>query len=88
MNIRNDARPPQAGEFFSIGFLVMSEATRLIVEGYLRLKDRTALESMREHRQRLRKQLQEAPKSWIDTTRPVQLFDEELNIIEAAINRL
>ena len=74
--------------FFSIGFLIMSEATRLIVEGYLRLKDRTALESMREHRQRLRKQLQEAPKSWVDTTRPVQLFDEELSIIEAAINRL
>jgi hypothetical protein len=34
-----------------------SIAIRLIVDGYLTLKDRTSLEELREHRQRLRRQL-------------------------------
>jgi hypothetical protein len=37
----------------------MSEAVKLIVAGYIRLKDRKAIEDMRRHRQRLRKDLME-----------------------------
>ena len=65
----------------------MSEAMKLIVEGYLSLKDRTALEDLRAHRQRLRKQLQDQPKGFVSVEPAVQMFDEELAMIEAAINR-
>jgi hypothetical protein len=66
----------------------MSEAIQLIVDGYLTLKDRKALEDLRAHRQRLRKQLQDQPKSWVDVGPSVRLFDEELRVIEAGIDRL
>jgi hypothetical protein len=66
----------------------MSEAMKLIVEGYLSLKDRTALEDIRAHRQRLRKQLEDRPKGYINVSHATEIFDEELGIIEAAINRL
>jgi hypothetical protein len=66
----------------------MSEAMKLIVEGYLSLKDRTALEDLRAHRQQLRKQLEDQLKSWIKADPTIELFDEELRIIGAAIDRL
>jgi len=66
----------------------MSEAMKLIVEGYLSLKDRAALEDIRAHRQRLRKQLEDRPKNYINVSHATELFDEELSIVEAAINRL
>jgi hypothetical protein len=66
----------------------MSQAIKLIVEGYLTLKDRTALEDLRAHRQRLRNQLQDQPKGFIDVEPALQLFDQELGVIEAAIDRL
>jgi hypothetical protein len=66
----------------------MSEAIKLIVEGYLTLKDRKGLEDLREHRQRLRKQLQDKPKGWIDVGPSTRLFDDDLRVIEAAIDRL
>ena len=66
----------------------MSEAVKLIVEGYLSLKDRSALEQLRAHRQRLRKQLQAEPSGLEVVERTTQLFDEELIVIEAAIDRL
>jgi hypothetical protein len=37
----------------------MTEALKLIVDGYLSLKNREVLDEMRAHRQRLRKQLEE-----------------------------
>jgi hypothetical protein len=79
-----------AGHFWSAwsADLIMSEAIKLIVDGYLTLKDRTALEDLRAHRQRLRKQLQDQPKSFVSVEPTVRLFDEELAVIEAAINRL
>jgi len=67
----------------------MSDAMKLIVEGYLSLKDRGALEELRAHRQRLRKQLDDRPSSGLAVVgRTTQLFDEELIVIEAAIHRL
>jgi len=65
----------------------MSEATKLIVEGYLSLKDRSALEEMRAHRQRLRKLLEDKGRGHVEIDPAIQLFDEELGIIEAAIQR-
>lgn len=65
----------------------MSEAIKLIVEGYLSLKDRGALEDLRSHRQRLRKQLHRSNGLEV-VGRTVQLFDEELRVIEAGIDRL
>jgi hypothetical protein len=66
----------------------MSEAIKLIVDGYLTLKDRQALEDLRAHRQRLRKHLQDQPKGWVDLRSATRLFDEDIRVIEAAIDRL
>lgn len=67
----------------------MSEATKLIVEEYLSLKDRASLEELREHRLRLRKELQlQLGKSAFDPSKTIKLFDGDLEIIEAAISRL
>ncbi len=63
----------------------MSEAMKLIVEGYLSLKDRDALEDLRAHRQRLRKQLLDRPQGWIDVGPATKLFEEELCVIETAL---
>jgi hypothetical protein len=65
----------------------MSEAMKLIVEGYLSLKNRDALEDMRAHRQRLRKQLEERSPGGIDAGPAMEALDDDLRVIEAAINR-
>lgn len=65
----------------------MTEALRLIVDGYLELKHREALEVMRAHRQRLRKQLQERPPGGIDVGPAMEARDDDLRVIEAAIDR-
>jgi hypothetical protein len=66
----------------------MSEATKLIVEGYLSLKDRASLEELREHRLRLRRQLQlQLGRSAFDPAKTIQLFESDLEVIEAAISR-
>jgi len=63
----------------------MTEALKLIVNGHLSLKDREALEDLRAHRQRLRKQLEERMPSGIGAGPTMQLFDEELHVIQAAL---
>jgi hypothetical protein len=66
----------------------MSEAIKLIVDGYTTLKNRTALEDLRAHRQRLLKQLQAQPKGWVDTSHMIEQFDQELQVIESGISKL
>jgi hypothetical protein len=66
----------------------MSEAMKLIVDGYLSLKNRNALEDLRAHRQRLRKQLQDRSSSGLDVVRRTTELLDELIVIEAAIDRL
>ena len=65
----------------------MSQAMKLIVDGYLSLKDRSAIEDLRAHRQRLRKQLQDNPNigQLAVLGRSIEEFDEELRVIEAAL---
>jgi hypothetical protein len=62
----------------------MSQAIKLIVDGYVALKDRVAIEEIRAHRQRLRRQLEERP-GGIDAGPTMQVFDEELRVIETAL---
>jgi hypothetical protein len=66
----------------------MSDAVKLIVDASVSLKDRAALEEMREHRQRLRKSLQEKAGGWVDVSRSIQIFDEDIEAVEAGLARL
>jgi len=66
----------------------VSEAAKLIVDGYVRLKDRDALQEMREHRQMLRRNLQEKAGGAIDLSQSIQMMDGDLNEIEAGLARL
>jgi hypothetical protein len=66
----------------------MSDALKLIVDAYVSLKDRVALEEMREHRQRLRSDLQAKAGGWVDVSRSIQLFDEDIEAVEAGLARL
>jgi hypothetical protein len=66
----------------------MSAAIKAIVNGYVRLGDRNTLEELRDHRQRLLKQIQNQPTSWIDPSRTIQVFEEDLREIEAGLIRL
>jgi hypothetical protein len=67
----------------------MSTAISSIVDGYVRRKNRKALEDLREHRQRLKVNLflmgQERDYR-VDQT--LRFFDDDLAVIEAGIERL
>jgi hypothetical protein len=65
----------------------MSQAIKLIVDGYLTLKDRSAIEDLRTHRARLRKQIQDRSSGCFDVSKATQQFDEELCVIQAALAR-
>jgi hypothetical protein len=63
----------------------VTEALKMIVDGYLSLKNRKALEEMRVHRERLRKQIEGRAPGGIDAGPTMLLFDEELHVIQAAL---
>jgi hypothetical protein len=63
----------------------VTEALKMIVDGYLSLKNRKALEEMRAHRERFRKQIEERTPGGIDAGPTMLLFDEELHVIQAAL---
>ena len=66
----------------------MSEAVKLIVDGYVRLKDRLKIEELREHRQGLRNALKGKHSEVFDTTYLAHVIDTELEVIEAGLTRL
>jgi hypothetical protein len=66
----------------------MSEAMKMIVDGYVRLKDRQALEELRNHRRRLRQQLGEQREGVFDASQSIRTFDAEVLVIEAALEQL
>ena len=66
----------------------MSEAMKMIVDGYVRLKDRDALEQLRSHRQRLRQQLRDHRYGALDINNSLETFDAEVLVIEAALEKL
>jgi hypothetical protein len=66
----------------------MSDAMKSIVDGYMSLKDRVSLEELRAHRLQLKKKLQEQSSRSFDPSKTIKLYDDDLQIIEAAISRL
>jgi hypothetical protein len=66
----------------------MSEAIRLIVDAYVGLENRFALEEMRQHRQELRNELRMKTGQEFDFGRSVRMLDEDLRAIEDGITRL
>ena len=64
----------------------MSHSVKLIVAAYVSLQDRQAIEDLREHRQMLRKKLQDI--NGMDVSRSLQLIESDLSEIEAGLTRL
>lgn len=66
----------------------MSESVRLIVNAYVRLRDRQAIEQLREHRRLLREKLQAIAGGDFDPSRSLRLIDSDLSEIDAGLARL
>jgi hypothetical protein len=66
----------------------VSDAVRLVVAGFVSLKDRVALEEMRQHRQRLRGELQQRADGLGMTSYSLNIIDADLQAIEEGFARL
>ena len=66
----------------------MSESVKLIVNAYVQLKDRQAIEELREHRQMLREKLQAIAGGDFDPSRSLRLIESDLQEIDAGLERL
>ena len=66
----------------------MSAAIKSIVSGYVRLKDRKALEILREHRQHALVSLKERSNGCFESGRLIQQFDEDILAIEEGLRTL
>lgn len=64
----------------------MPSAMELIVEGFARLKDRDSLENLRMHRRRLAVDLKAT--QGFDCRKSIAQIDEDIEIIEAGLERL
>jgi hypothetical protein len=66
----------------------MSSAMDSIVDAYVRLKNRAALEEMRMHRHRLKVNLfLHGEERRYDVSPAIRSFDDDLSVIEAGIER-
>jgi hypothetical protein len=63
-------------------------AIELIVDSYVKLNNRATLEELREHRQRLKDELQKKAGPWFDVGPTIRQVDEDLRTIEAGLERL
>ena len=66
----------------------MSESVKLIVGAYVQLKDRQAIEDLREHRHMLRRKLQASATGGFDPSQSIRLIDSDLHEIDAGLARL
>jgi hypothetical protein len=67
----------------------MSNGMRSIVDGYVRMKNRAALEDMRMHRHRLKVNLfLHGQERSYNVSSTIQSLDDDLSEIEAGIERL
>ena len=66
----------------------MSESVKLIVNAYVQLKDRQAIEELREHRQMLREKLQAIAGDGFDPSRSIRLIESDLHEIDEGLARL
>ncbi|MBH5370961.1 hypothetical protein HZZ16_22955 [Bradyrhizobium sp. CNPSo 4016] len=64
----------------------MSRSLELIVDGYIRLRDRDALEGLLAHRQQLRRQLVSV--TGVDPGQAIAFVNQEITMIEAALATL
>jgi hypothetical protein len=60
----------------------------LIVDAYVSLKNRKALEDLREHRQRLKRELMLKQTDAFDFSNSIRAFDDEVVVIETGLQRL
>jgi hypothetical protein len=61
---------------------------KLIVDAYVSLKNRQALEDLREHRQRLKRELLLKQTDVFDFSNSIRAFDDEVVVIETGLQRL
>lgn len=66
----------------------MSKAIEHIVAGYVTLKNRQALEEIRDHRQRLLHNSRMHAGSWVSVERLTSDLQEEISVVEAALDGL
>lgn len=64
----------------------MSKAIELIVNGYVRLHNRTALEQLRMHRRKMAVELK--GKTGFDYSKTINQIEEEIAAIEAGLGKL
>jgi hypothetical protein len=82
-----DLRRDHARHYLWVGF-IMSVALNMVIDGLVTLRDRQALEDMRQHRQRLRMQLLLKRGSAFDPGKSIKMFETEMAMIETGLARL
>ena len=66
----------------------MTKAIETIVAGYVTLKNRQALEEIREHRRRLLHESRMHTGTWVSVKSLTSALQEEINIVDAALSGL
>ena len=66
----------------------MSKAIEQIANGYVRLKNRTALEQMREHRNRLLQEYRMRPADWFRSEVLEAALRDDVQVLDDALSRL
>jgi hypothetical protein len=66
----------------------MTKAIETIVAGYVTLKNRQALQEIREHRQRLLHESRMHTGTWVSVASLTSALQEEINIVDAALEGL
>jgi hypothetical protein len=66
----------------------MTKAIENIVAGYVTLKNRQALEDIRNHRQRLLNESRMHGGAWVSMERLTSVLQEEIGIVDAALRGL
>jgi hypothetical protein len=65
----------------------MSEAIELIVDAYVKLRARKALEDLKAHRQRLASELKSI-NTVLDLSSSIKLIEDEIAVVEAGLVKL
>jgi hypothetical protein len=63
----------------------MTKAIESVVAGYVTLKNRQALQEIREHRQRLLHESRMHTGTWVSVESLTSALQEEINIVDAAL---
>jgi hypothetical protein len=66
----------------------MASAVEQIANGFVRVKDRAALERMREHRSRLLQEYQMRSAQWFRSEVLETCLQDDLAVLDAALSRL